>query len=803
MLHCPSSRINLTNSDVADFERRFAARQAAARLAHIRPNDARLGAGPSRLARVTIVHSDDNAARQRADLHPSQTATFGHTEDEDRRTDFHPPRTRLSPPTIRTSDYDDDRTVSGRPGSSPAERSSTSTSLPGGRSSRRSGLVPTERESLSPPGLDGINERHLRPLTVHQTSGMPGPGSARFSRRGPQHHDFVLYADAAPMQTHIEAQHLHLWHVQNSPNIRRSLLDPGPNVPSRRSPSRPILSVAGTPTLLPNLNPGAPTFVPRTRFGSGTNGSEENNIGGVRASRQGGQGTRVSSTQSSSNLRVRSSFERNSQQSYRRRDSHGASNVPNAPVARPAPPQYRRRSHNSDQNANLPSISSIGERYPPLRPPTSIPAPRRNSGSHRQVIFPRRRSSRQHLSDYEQAAQPIQQNVDQRRSSAQSKPSSLAVPELPNVTRAVSPAPSSSSRSTPNLFQSSAAAPLVHSRSSSFSWDRYVSRRESGYRVPSIMSAASGISGSSSADGANHQLGHMPFEESMLSRGSPLDELLLDFSRLFPTDDRPRSVGRSFQRPFVDHPRLSLLSGDIFTSDEQSPLPNRERCNSGKHPLRTANDSSFSEEDAVALSLALPSPNMPSSSPVTTSSPHLPTPPVAVEAANPTPQSSATRSHHSVSTLTPGAPSAATPRVNVYDDRKSPRTQPQTPADISRSITLARTRATTMSGEEVGDVAGGLFSPVIPERRPHRPYTYPAGTPPSMVDGAVMPARTGIVGVRQSLHVRGEQRSARSSENDVEESLVDADRRTWMERREEGSLDVTPPREGRFERYLR
>lgn len=113
-----------------------------------------------------------------------------------------------------------------------------------------------------------------------------------------------------------------------------------------------------------------------------------------------------------------------------------------------------------------------------------------------------------------------------------------------------------------------------------------------------------------------------------------------------------------------------------------------------------------------------------------------------------------------------------------------------------------------MSRDEVGSVAGGLFSPVIPERRPHRPYTYPAGTPPSMVDGAAMPARTGIVSGQnseQSLHVRGENRGSRVSENDVEGTLagLDADRRTWMERREDGNLDVTPPREGRFERYLR
>jgi hypothetical protein len=31
---------------------------------------------------------------------------------------------------------------------------------------------------------------------------------------------------------------------------------------------------------------------------------------------------------------------------------------------------------------------------------------------------------------------------------------------------------------------------------------------------------------------------------------------------------------------------------------------------------------------------------------------------------------------------------------------------------------------------------------------------------------------------------------------------LEEDRRTWLRRREGGDLDVTPPREGRFERYL-
>lgn len=43
-----------------------------------------------------------------------------------------------------------------------------------------------------------------------------------------------------------------------------------------------------------------------------------------------------------------------------------------------------------------------------------------------------------------------------------------------------------------------------------------------------------------------------------------------------------------------------------------------------------------------------------------------------------------------------------------------------------------------------------------------------------------------------------------TGENDIESSLhgLEEDRRTWISRREKGSLEVTPPKEGRFEKFL-
>lgn len=58
---------------------------------------------------------------------------------------------------------------------------------------------------------------------------------------------------------------------------------------------------------------------------------------------------------------------------------------------------------------------------------------------------------------------------------------------------------------------------------------------------------------------------------------------------------------------------------------------------------------------------------------------------------------------------------------------------------------------------------------------------------------------------RETQHAaRVHQHSSGSSENEIEPVIgeLEQDRRTWMRRQEDGSLDVTPPAEGRFERFL-
>lgn len=95
--------------------------------------------------------------------------------------------------------------------------------------------------------------------------------------------------------------------------------------------------------------------------------------------------------------------------------------------------------------------------------------------------------------------------------------------------------------------------------------------------------------------------------------------------------------------------------------------------------------------------------------------------------------------------------------------------------------------------------------PSIPERHPHR-NTYPAATSGQSSVHARASVTTTVesAGQNRVARRRRTQQSVEHIENDVEAHLdgLEEDRRTWLARREDGNLDVTPPREGRFERYL-
>ena len=563
------------------------------------------------------------------------------------------------------------------------------------------------------------------------------------------------------------------------------------------------------------LDPGAPVFVPRTRFGTAAGSSESTQMqwGGVDASH------------GSSNLRIRSSSEQNADlQIYtvhhpQHHDATLGRVVNNeldgiAPEGRP-----RRRSRTADQNIALSHVMPTLERYPLMRP-TRNPNSRQYSSSLSQQGF-----------DYVPGVQGDQASPSQQGSSVSStqEQSHLRVRNVSTVgndsrgeegsgIRSVSPAISMSSRSTPNLLECAGPTRQFTVRGSSLPWNRIDVRTPSYSRVPSMVSAASGISGCQQASRQSSREGLLDAATELLRmRNSPLDDLTERLSRM--SASRPRSVGRSWERP--PRPRVSLLAGDPFRPEPSSDsvLSTYITAIESALPLTlSANveDPDATPEDIVALSLALPP-----SSPIPSSSHVLPSTPSLHFSEPRSPQSTLSDAHAAKSPESsikrkPVPASTTTPKVPVYDDSKPPDTQPQTPADIRGSRRRAKTRSDTTTQRPPIFVGRVMMSspPPIPERHPHR-NTYPATTSAqSSVIAAISTATPSTIAAmanvpetihrgRTSRRVRA-QRGSEQVENDLEAHLqgLEDDRRTWLNRREDGNMDVRPPREGRFERYL-
>lgn len=778
MLTCPPSRISLTASDLASFEQRWAARQSARQDTE----NVRLGQGASRPTRLAFVPAASNVGRHHAEWCSSK-ATICTTEDDD--------------PTIHSN------------AASPAQR----LELPS--------LV---SRNDSPPST---TTRHERPSPQTQKTGQPAPTQSPSRPVSPE--DFIIYEDPPIVQAFIESRHFQ----QPRNHGIRELDRIRPATPdlqhTRAQPARNPRQVPtiNQPLLYPTLDPGAPVFVPRTRFGSTASTSADNHIGGAQID---SYAAPVARDQSTANLRVRSSFERNTQHSSHGTERQSVISDSSLSLVPTDAPQNRRRSRNNDQNVVLQRPLLGLDRYPAIRPPSLAFASRRSSGSQRQVVFPHRRSSRQRLIEFERSRRT-------QETRQQNRLTHLAVPRN-NGLRPVSPAVSTSSRSTPNLLHLP-TAPHSPARSSSLSLGQADSQIIEELPTARRPRRTAPVSESSSL-----------IEEVFLQRDSPLDRLVQKYTR-HPT--RPRSVGHSFERPPGRQTRPSLLNGDPFREDPSddlqddvdwvdgedirarlllrqvqrgaAPEPSTTVSPTSKPVARTPHKREPTIEDPVALALALPSPEVPSShivrySPVLQPSPPLPSTPLP----RPSPSSplsptaltsSAAKSPHSAASLTPSTQSlaaAVTPRVLVYNDNRPTAQQPQTPADITRSSRRTRGRSNTTSAHQSA-LATVQPSPIQPgtERRPHR-HTFPSTTPqptqevrvgmtPVQTTAVVEPASAMR---RDSLMVRLEPRSSDSSENEIEGNLdgLEQDRRVWIRRREGGSLDVTPPREGRFERYL-
>lgn len=288
-------------------------------------------------------------------------------------------------------------------------------------------------------------------------------------------------------------------------------------------------------------------------------------------------------------------------------------------------------------------------------------------------------------------------------------------------------------------------------------------------RIPSIVSAASGISALSISGDAS--------AEFLRFRSSPLDGLTAELSRL------STALGPTTK---PKDRRVSLLNGNPFDSSNTTNVESEPELPYG---------SPFTSKDVVSPRL-LASPS------------HLTLPKPPVLPNTPLPQSqlspSQTERLHrhditrpdnaSIATATP-APlktTTATPKLPVYNDATPARFQPQTPADLTRPSRRFRNRSDSSAHREAFCVGQVLVAPrpAIPERRFYR-NTYPTNNPGSNVHPAT--------GNTESHRQGGD-----TAEHEAEAQLLGtaSERAVWRQRRLGGSLDVTPPGHGRFERFL-
>ncbi|KAI7155736.1 hypothetical protein KC349_g6764 [Hortaea werneckii] len=234
-------------------------------------------------------------------------------------------------------------------------------------------------------------------------------------------------------------------------------------------------------------------------------------------------------------------------------------------------------------------------------------------------------------------------------------------------------------------------------------------------------------------------------------------------------------------------------------------------------------DAPLSLEDLAVLPQVPP----PHSSPVPAPSPELPSTPPRIPISSSSPRKPLDQRSPAKpkERLTPGSairrkpvPAAGpTPKVKVYNDSEPPDTQPQTPADI---LCTARKSRRVRSEELVQNQVDASYanrlddsSPTSTSQQLTYQDTYPSMSPARTLNSHVRQngepsVATSVLEPTRNEHVRRRADSARNTldreNNEVEGHLkgLEEDRRVWMARREGGSLDTTPPAEGRYERYL-
>jgi hypothetical protein len=807
MLRCPPSRINLTASDIAAFEQRQAVRKLQ-RLLPPQTSNIRLSPGPARSTSLSLVAEEQNIGRQRA-ASSSSEATLHDSQKDDAEETPRPIENQRRPSGFVEKDL--------RP---------SHLQLPV-RSSPRRQVDSFYGDSLDvgATNVDGQETQHTSRLECIADR-RPSAPEVEMQFRVTSMPDPLTSTNALSLrlaaQTRLGDQLL------ASTRARRrahpiDLIPEDPQEVQNGSSEVPQLILPREDELQPpnqSLDPGAPVFVPRTRFGTATTSSVDGSLVAWDPQLNSDDGS-----QASLSLRIRSSSERNSglphasQRRLARQRSHSSSGSHQSQRLDENQQRQRRRSRTTDQAASRTVSHPHIERYPLLRPVSLSTSQRIASRPSSRNVTPLHTFRMVLPSTIPLTQQESDSAVLDPPSSDGSNRGTLSTNQASATVRSATPLVLSRGRSTPNFQQHTISPERVYSRSSSLSWKHSDSASVHISRVPSMVSAASGISRDEGLTRHSSRERLDAAAEFLRMRNSPLDDLTERLSRL--STSRPRSVGRSWERPPSNKSRVSLLTGDPFRPDmrnQQDIAHKNWKTSPAQHQPEShgvqSNEYKTSAADLVALSIALP----PTSS--LPSSPHdLPSTPPTGPRHETTQCISGAQASDSVPCGSP--PSAIkrkpvpgvskTPKVNVYDDSKPSNTQPQTPAEVKTSTRRGKARSeTAIHHSPVEAKHNKVNSPsVIPERHPHR-NTFPPATTISAQTGSAATPDSRSSGSSQPHLLRRSRRRAQASSDQVENNLLEGhlprleeEHRTWMNRQDGGDLDITPPREGRFEQYLR
>lgn len=553
-----------------------------------------------------------------------------------------------------------------------------------------------------------------------------------------------------------------------------------------------------------SLDPKAPIFTPRIKMGFAISVSEDDST----------IPTRLPHSASMAELRTRSLAEQNGRVgTHTRAGSLVAVGPSTADYRQRSAPRSDRPPPTSSSDRNLPFRSDHQGLLPSLRPSNHI---RDASSARAETNEERRHPSCDLLTPN---AVPLETS---RRSTGQTAGQTAG----DEAERATSPLVNDKGQTSSDALLYNITAPSQRRQQNPLAWNRGPRRADhhQRHRVPSTTATEIG---DMILDVFHpHAQNADAVTAFMNDASSPLEKLAADLkqmSRLLPPEE-DNATNAGPMKTCVQLLRRSAF-GDVTEDDLEEIARSYDHDSTFETipPLRLRTTAARSMVESLASPLdSVPAP--PSSFDFDAMLKRYErTPPTTTPSAKGkmrAPPSPSPHAVHPVDVFVSPGTKLATPRVQVYDDAKPAHAQPQTPADLHRSTRRDRLRSDSVMNPDGIDrhPADKPPPPTIPRRRYHR-NTYPMATSDQASSSAAILPSEGtlpdrrIPGGRATGDTDTGGRMARSSasgpgseetENDLEGQLdgLEEDRRVWVDRREGGGLDTTPPREGRFEKYL-